>query len=98
MPSGPRPPPPPVPPSPTSWVSAGAGPGGEGDALTPRPNAPPLFPAAASQRHALQSDPHGRGVARTLNLDLFLRRRRVWERLQAAPDRRRSLLGPLLED
>ncbi|GAB0202252.1 nucleolar protein 9 [Grus japonensis] len=52
----------------------------------------------ASQREALQRDPHGRGVARTLSLDLFLRRRRLWERLQAAPDRRRGLLGPLLED
>ncbi|XP_050770275.1 nucleolar protein 9 [Gymnogyps californianus] len=52
----------------------------------------------ASQREALQRDPHGRGVARTLGLDLFLRRRRLWERLQAAPDRRRGLLGPLLED
>ncbi|XP_072705381.1 nucleolar protein 9 isoform X1 [Ciconia boyciana] len=52
----------------------------------------------ASQREALQRDPHGRGVARTLALDLFLRRRRLWERLQAAPDRRRGLLRPLLED
>ncbi|XP_064293546.1 uncharacterized protein LOC135310262 [Phalacrocorax carbo] len=52
----------------------------------------------ASQRDALQHDPHGRGVARTLALDLFLRRRRLREQLQAAPDRRRGLLGPLLED
>ncbi|XP_074991351.1 nucleolar protein 9-like isoform X1 [Calonectris borealis] len=52
----------------------------------------------APQRQALQRDPHGRGVARTLALDLFLRRRRLWERLQAAPDRRHRLLGPLLED
>ncbi|CAM9174227.1 unnamed protein product [Bubo scandiacus] len=52
----------------------------------------------ASQREALQRDPHGRGVARTLALDLFLRRRRLWERLQAAPDRRRGLLAPVLED
>ncbi|XP_052635250.1 LOW QUALITY PROTEIN: nucleolar protein 9 [Harpia harpyja] len=51
----------------------------------------------ASQHEALQRDPHGRGVARTLALDLFRRRRQLWERLQAAPDRR-SLLGPLLED
>ncbi|KAM6106948.1 nucleolar protein 9 [Phoenicopterus ruber ruber] len=52
----------------------------------------------ASQHEALRRDPHGRGVARTLSLDLFLRRRRLWERLQAAPDRRRGLLGPLLEN
>ncbi|KAM6297249.1 nucleolar protein 9-like [Podargus strigoides] len=49
----------------------------------------------ASQREALQRDP---GVARTLALDLFLRRRHLWEKLQVAPERRRGLLGPLLED
>ncbi|XP_074424019.1 nucleolar protein 9 [Larus michahellis] len=52
----------------------------------------------ASQRHALQSDPHGRGVARSLELDLFLRGRRAWQRLQAAPGHRRRLLGPLLQE
>ncbi|XP_009472684.1 PREDICTED: nucleolar protein 9 [Nipponia nippon] len=51
-----------------------------------------------SQHQALQRDPHGRGVARTLALDLFCRRHRLWEQLQAAPDRRRGLLEPLLED
>ncbi|XP_068280993.1 nucleolar protein 9 isoform X1 [Nyctibius grandis] len=52
----------------------------------------------ASQRHALHSDPHGRGVARAFAIDLFLRRRGLWERLQAAPARHRGVLGPLLED
>ncbi|XP_068777765.1 nucleolar protein 9 isoform X2 [Struthio camelus] len=51
-----------------------------------------------AQREALQRDPHGRGVARALALDLFARRRCDWERLQAAPARRRALLGAILED
>ncbi|XP_014817259.1 PREDICTED: nucleolar protein 9 [Calidris pugnax] len=50
----------------------------------------------APQRQALRRDPHGRGVARTMDLDLFLRRRKAWERLQEAQGGKRGLLGPLL--
>ncbi|XP_074787279.1 nucleolar protein 9 isoform X2 [Athene noctua] len=52
----------------------------------------------ASHREVLQRDPHGRGVSRSLALDLFLRRRHLWERLQAAPGHRRSVLTAVLED
>lgn len=79
--------------------SAGGDPhprGGGLSELCPDAALSPLLPAA-SQYEVLQRDPHGRGVARTLALDLFRRRRQLWERLQAAPGRR-NLLGPLLED
>ncbi|XP_065508959.1 nucleolar protein 9 [Caloenas nicobarica] len=40
----------------------------------------------AAQLPALSSDPYGRFVARKLELDLFLRRPRLWERRHVAPE------------
>ncbi|XP_068026120.1 nucleolar protein 9 [Melanerpes formicivorus] len=46
----------------------------------------------AANQEALQRDPHGRGIHRSLALDLFLRRRGSWEKLQAAPRRPQPFL------